>query len=80
MGFIRKASLGEMSKTEEEGPPSKKSWPEDKPPISNSDPSAPSDTSAPDIPQPTLSDTKVFFPINEGSLHHSGISHKYLPI
>ena len=67
--------FGEVSKAEEEeGPPSKKSKPEDK-----------SSTSASGSSAPTLTDTpstkaKVIFPINEGSIHDSGIAQEYLPV
>ena len=65
----------EVSKAEEEeGPPSKKIQPEDK-----------SFTSASGSSVHTLTDTlstkaKVIFPLNEGSLHDSGITQEYLPV
>ena len=58
---------------EEEGQPSKKIYLEDEPSTS-SDPSAPK---PPTIPSSKI---EVTFPINEGSLQESGISHKFLPI
>ena len=70
--------FGEISEPEEEeGLPFKKTQPEDVPSTSDSSPSVPTDTSAPDIPQSTLTEVKVVFPINKGSLHDSGISQEY---
>ena len=71
--------FGEISNTmEEDGLPSKKSHPEDEPSTSDSVPSAPADTPSPDIPQSTLTEVKVIFPMNEGLLHDSGISQEHL--
>ena len=66
--------FGEVSAVEEEeGPPSKKSQPEDEP-----------STSAFGSSAPTLTDTLLaslkFFPMNDGSLLDSGITQEYLPV
>ena len=74
MGFI---GISEIE--EEEGPPSKKSWPENEPSNSDSGPSAHADTPALDIPQSALTEIKVIFPMNKGSLHDLGISQEHLP-
>ena len=58
---------------EEEGPPSKKIYLEDEP-STNSDPLDPKPSATP------LPKIEIIFPINEGSLHESGISQGYLPI
>ena len=58
---------------EEEGPPSKKIHLEDEPSTS----SDPSDPKLSTTPSPKI---EIIFPINEGSLHDSGISQEYLPI
>ena len=55
----------------EEGPPSKKICQEEEPPTSfNPSKSTP----------PTAPSSEIAIPINEGSLHDSGISQEFLPI
>ena len=58
---------------EEEGPPCRKIHLEDEPSTS----SDPSDSKPPTIPSSKI---EIAFPINEGSLHDSGISQEFLPI
>ena len=58
---------------EEEGPPSKKIYLVD-------EPSTGSDPFDPKLPTTPSSRIEIAFPINEGSLHDSGISQEFLPI
>ena len=58
---------------EEEGPPSNKVWLEDEPSTSSDH----LELKLPTTPSPKI---EITFPINEGSLHDSGISQEYVPI
>ena len=73
MGILED-SFDECSEAEEEeDPPSKKIHLED-------GPSTSSDPLDPKLPTAPLSKIKIAFPINEDSLHDSGINQEFLPI
>ena len=76
---LQEGIFGEISKTEgQRSPPPKRSHSEDEPPTRGSSPSLP--TSISNITQPVSPKITVIFPMNESSLHDSGIKPEYLPV